>query len=103
MTQTNFWRGKKSAPPTTEKNGSIFEKFLFYLIFGCVLTSVIAVMMYLPTGASVHAQRIAEGKLLEDVYLPAYVRRYPYMLVKLREDADSLSLCFDPTTTLAVA
>ena len=60
MTQTNFWRGKKNAPPTTEKNGSIFEKFLFYLIFGCVLTSVIAVMMYLPTGASVHAQRIAE-------------------------------------------
>ena len=47
----------------TEKNGSIFEKFLFYLIFGCVLTSVIAVLVYLLTGASVHARRIAEEML----------------------------------------
>ena len=46
-----------------EKTGSIFEKFLFYLIFGCVLTSVIAVLVYLLTGASVHARRIAEEML----------------------------------------
>ena len=39
-----------------------------------------------------------EGKLNEDVfYVPAYVRRYPYMLAKLRPEADELSLCFDPT------
>lgn len=46
-----------------EKNGSIFEKFLFYLVFGCVLTSVIAVLVYLLAGASVHARRIAEEML----------------------------------------
>ncbi len=51
---------EKTAPKTKEKTGSIFEKFLFYLIFGCVLTSVIAVLVYLLTGASVHARRIAE-------------------------------------------
>ena len=39
-----------------------------------------------------------EGKLTEDTfYVPAYIRRYPYMLAKLRPDADELSLCFDPT------
>ena len=39
-----------------------------------------------------------EGKLVEDTfYVPAYVRRYPFMLAKLRPDADELSLCFDPT------
>ena len=37
------------------------------------------------------------GKLLNEVYVPAYVRRYPFLLAKLREDADELSLCFDPT------
>lgn len=37
------------------------------------------------------------GKINDPVYLPAYIRRYPYMLAKLREDADELSLCFDPT------
>ncbi|MDD4311778.1 MAG: histidine kinase dimerization/phospho-acceptor domain-containing protein [Eubacteriales bacterium] len=56
------WRHSKPTA-TSEKNGSIFEKFLFYLVFGCVLTSVIAVMVYLFAGASVHARRIAEEML----------------------------------------
>ena len=39
-----------------------------------------------------------DGKLTEDtVYVPAYVRRYPFMLARLRPDAEELSLCFDPT------
>ena len=39
-----------------------------------------------------------DGKLLEpSVYVPAYIRRYPYMLARLRPDAQELSLCFDPT------
>jgi hypothetical protein len=37
------------------------------------------------------------GKLIGEVYVPAYVRRYPFLLAKLREDSDELSLCFDPT------
>ncbi len=52
-------RREKSAKQN-KKQGSIFEKFLFYLIFGCVLTSMIAVLVYLFTGASVHARRIAD-------------------------------------------
>lgn len=39
-----------------------------------------------------------EGKLREDTYIPAYVRRYPFLLAKLRPDRDELSLCFDPTS-----
>ena len=38
-----------------------------------------------------------EGALLGEVYVPAYVRRYPFMLARLRPDSDELSLCFDPT------
>ncbi|MFA6122302.1 MAG: SapC family protein [Sphingomonas sp.] len=39
-----------------------------------------------------------DGKLIEDqVYVPAYVRRYPFMLARLRPNAEELSLCFDPT------
>jgi hypothetical protein len=41
-----------------------------------------------------------EGKLLENVYVPAYVRRYPFLLAKLAPDASDLSLCFDPTSDL---
>ena len=40
-----------------------------------------------------------DGKLAEqNFYVPAYIRRYPYMLARLRPDADELSLCFDPTS-----
>ena len=39
-----------------------------------------------------------KGKINEPVYLPAYVRRYPFMLAKLTKDGDELSLCFDPTS-----
>ena len=41
-----------------------------------------------------------EGKVDDGVYVPAYARRYPFLLAKLRPDADELSLCFDPTTDL---
>ncbi len=40
-----------------------------------------------------------EGRLIDEtIYVPAYVRRYPYMLARLRPDADELSLCFDPSS-----
>lgn len=39
-----------------------------------------------------------EGGLVDqNFYVPAYIRRYPYMLARLRPDTDELSLCFDPT------
>lgn len=45
------------------KKGSIFQRFLFFLIFGCVLTSTLAVIVYVVTGARVHARRIADEML----------------------------------------
>jgi SapC len=39
-----------------------------------------------------------KGQFTKNVYLPAYVRRYPFMLAKLRPDSDELSLCFDPSS-----
>jgi hypothetical protein len=40
----------------------------------------------------------ADGRPLEEyVYMPAYIRRYPFLLARLRPDSDELSLCFDPT------
>ena len=34
----------------------------------------------------------------QGVYIPAYIRRYPFMLARLRPESDELSLCFDPTS-----
>jgi hypothetical protein len=41
-----------------------------------------------------------QGKLLGETYIPAYIRRYPFMLARLRPDADELSLCFDAQSGL---
>ncbi len=41
-----------------------------------------------------------EGVPFNPFYVPAYVRRYPYMLARLQPDAQELSLCFDPTSDL---
>ena len=38
-----------------------------------------------------------DGKLVPDVYVPAYIRRYPFILAKLQPESDDMSLCFDPT------
>lgn len=39
-----------------------------------------------------------DGRALDpNIYIPAYVRRYPFLLARLRPDSDELSLCFDPT------
>ena len=39
------------------------------------------------------------GLLIEpSTYVPAYLRRYPFVLARLSEQADELSLCFDPTS-----
>ncbi len=39
-----------------------------------------------------------DGKMMADNYVPAYVRRYPFMLAKLQEGSEELSLCFDPSS-----
>lgn len=45
-----------------------------------------------------------QGLLTEDaLYVPAYVRRYPFMLARLRPDSEDLSLCFDPSAEAVAA
>jgi SapC len=41
-----------------------------------------------------------DGKLTTTAYVPAYARRYPFMLAKLTPETEELSLCFDPTSDL---
>lgn len=41
-----------------------------------------------------------EGKPTEDFYIPAYIRRYPFMLARLDPNSETMSLCFDPLSGL---
>jgi hypothetical protein len=45
----------------------------------------------------------ADGRPLDSsLYIPAYIRRYPFLLARIRPDSDELSLCFDPTANAVV-
>jgi len=56
------------------------------------------VLMGMNEGVNVFVED--DGTVNSPVYIPAYARRYPFMLARLSPDAEELSLCFDPTSDL---
>ena len=67
------------------------------IIFSAGNDAVPLLLMGLNEGVNIFVDD--EGKLHGPAYVPAYVRRYPWMLAKLRPETDELSLCFDPTSS----
>ncbi len=83
------------AVPVTVDEFMLAGRF-FPIIFSTGDQPVPLALMGLHEGANTYFD--AEGKMNErGVYVPAYLRRYPFMLARLTEDSDQLSLCFDPT------
>lgn len=83
------------AVPLTVEEFPLVQRFL-PIVFSAGEDSVPLALMGLNEGVNVFID--ADGKLTEDnFYVPAYIRRYPFMLARLRPDAQELSLCFDPT------
>ena len=66
------------------------------IIFAVGENPVPLALMGLSEGVNVFMDQ--DGKARDEfLYLPAYLRRYPFLLARLRPDSDELSLCFDPT------
>ncbi len=83
------------AVPVTVDEFMLAGRF-YPIIFSTGDQPVPLALMGLHEGANTYFD--AEGRLLEgNVYVPAYLRRYPFMLARLTEATDQLSLCFDPT------
>jgi len=70
----------------------------FPIVFSLGDNPVPLALMGLNEGTNVFVDD--HGKLLNPTYVPAYIRRYPFMLAKLDQGSESLSLCFDPTSGL---
>lgn len=68
----------------------------FPIVFTAGENPLPIIMMGLNEGVNTFVDK--DGKLTDNVYLPAYVRRYPFMLAKLTKETDELSLCFDPAS-----
>ncbi len=84
------------AVPLTVEEFPLVQRFM-PIIFSAGEEPVPLALMGLNEGVNTFFDE--EGKLIEDnFYVPAYIRRYPYILARLRPDSDELSLCFDPTS-----
>jgi len=70
----------------------------FPIVFASGENTVPLALMGLNEGTNVFVDN--DGTVLNNVYLPAYARRYPFMLAKLQPTSEELSLCFDPTSGL---
>jgi len=87
--------GQTHAIPVTVDEFSLIQR-TFPIVFSAGENPVPLALMGLNEGVNTFMNE--EGRLTEpSVYLPAYLRRYPFMLARLRPDSDDLSLCFDPT------
>lgn len=70
----------------------------FPIVFSSGEVPVPLALMGLNDGVNVFIDD--DGKPMNPVYIPAYVRRYPFLLARLDQKADELSLCFDPSSDL---
>ncbi|HJQ17178.1 MAG TPA: SapC family protein [Allosphingosinicella sp.] len=86
---------KAHAIPLTSDEFVICQRF-YPIVFSVGESPVPLALMGLNEGVNVFIDD--EGKPNGELYIPAYVRRYPFMLARLRPDADELSLCFDPSS-----
>lgn len=88
---------KQHAVPLTVEEFPLVQRYL-PIVFSVGDDPVPLGLMGLNEGVNVFFN--AEGRLNEGepFYVPAYIRRYPYMLARLRPDAEELSLCFDPSS-----
>ena len=90
-----FLVGQHAIPITTDEF-PLVQRFM-PIVFSIGEDAIPLALMGLNEGVNVFVGD--DGKLTENnLYVPAYVRRYPYMLARLRPDSEELSLCFDPTS-----
>ena len=92
--ETAPWLKDQHAVPLTVEEFPMAQRF-FPIVFSAGDDGVPIALMGLNEGINTFLDD--DGKITNiDMYLPAYVRRYPFMLARLTPEAEELSLCFDP-------
>lgn len=91
------WLAGQHAVPVTVEEFPMVQRH-FPIVFSGGQNPVPLALMGLNEGVNTFVGD--DGTIMDDVYLPAYVRRYPFLLAKLSKDKEELSLCFDPSSGL---
>lgn len=94
MSDVAFLASQHAIPVTVDEFAMIQRHFP--IVFSAGDNPVPLALMGLNEGVNTFIGE--DGKVSEPIYLPAYIRRYPFLLARLRPDSEDLSLCFDPTS-----
>lgn len=91
------WMASQHAVPLTVDEFSQAQRH-FPIVFSSGNNPVPLALMGLNEGINTFFDET--GKATEDFYVPAYARRYPFLLAKLDSKSENMSLCFDPSAGL---
>lgn len=96
MERAQWLIGQHAIPLTVEE--FVQAQRNFPIVFSAGDSPVPLALMGLNEGVNTFVDD--EGKVNDPVYMPAYIRRYPFLLAKLQAGTEDLSLCFDPTADM---
>src|SRR3546814_1845893 len=91
LDSAEFLVGQHAIPLTSDEFVSACR--FFPIVFSAGDNPVPLALMGLNEGINTFVDD--EGKLVNPVYVPAYIRRYPFLLAKLQPNSEELSLCFE--------
>jgi hypothetical protein len=83
------------AIPVTVDEFAVVQRF-YPIVFGLGENPAPLALVGLQEGQNLYLG--ADGQWESGYYIPAFVRRYPFMLARLSPQSEDLSLCFDETS-----
>ncbi len=93
LDNASFMQSQHAIPVTVDEFPNAGRNYP--IVFSAGENSVPLILMGLNEGVNTFMGD--DGKFKEVAYVPAYVRRYPFLLAKLQPESEELSLCFDPS------
>ena len=93
-----FTRGTHAIPVTVDEFPLVQRNFP--IVFGVGENPAPLALVGLQEGENLYLG--ADDQWETGVYVPAFVRRYPFMLARLAPESQELSLCFDDTAGIVV-
>lgn len=73
----------------------VHASYFYPIVFSAERESTPIALMGMNAGHNTYIE--ANGTIREGAYVPAYIRRYPFLLAKLSPESEQLTLCLDPT------
>lgn len=91
---------KTHAIPITVDEFAVAQRH-YPIVFGSGDSAAPLALVGLQEGRNLFVSE--DGKWQEGAYVPAFVRRYPFMLARLKPDSQEMSLCFDDKSGLVTS